>query len=341
MCQLGIASCNLSTLGFTVECETMSVVKATESVLLDLQLKVPVSQTEILKSLAAMSSLAEEWKQLPIFQSDSPLKTQLFNMLTPGEKIIASLKVKVLKFFNYIDSSTPNKASTNCNREIYTFDGVAIEEGSKQLVLTRGGITLSGSSADAFANKDLMRKCSDFAINFNTVISSWEEKIDENLANLNLLSEGKFPENFRGILETASCLASVSKDFEEIEVIKCTKQSSIFECLISVTEPTKIVEFIKLCPVIYEDTMLKLGEKMVLAKEMSTNKLKILSCNPNSLSSAMPDCTITDQQQNCLNNLQIDDIDAIILACNFEYGTGPVAYRLRNEGLLIQCTHIL
>jgi hypothetical protein len=38
--------------------------------------------------------------------------------------------------------------------------------------------------------------------------------------------------------------------------------------------------------------------------------------------------------------LQIDDIDAIILACNFEYGTGPVAFRLRNEGLLIQGTHI-
>jgi hypothetical protein len=38
--------------------------------------------------------------------------------------------------------------------------------------------------------------------------------------------------------------------------------------------------------------------------------------------------------------LQIDDIDAIILACNFEYGTGPVNFRLRNEGLLIQGTHI-
>jgi hypothetical protein len=98
MCQLGIVSCNLSTLGFTVECETMSVVKATEIVLLGLQLKVPVSQTEELKSLAAMSSLAAEWKQLPILQPDSPLKTQLFNMLTPGEKIIAFLKVKVLKF---------------------------------------------------------------------------------------------------------------------------------------------------------------------------------------------------------------------------------------------------
>jgi midasin (ATPase involved in ribosome maturation) len=106
-------------------------------------------------------------------------------------------------------------------------------------------------------------------------------------------------------------LASVSKDFEEIELIKCTKQSNIFECEVSVTEPTKIVEFIKLCPVIYEDTMLKLGENMVLAKEMSTNKLKFLSCSPNSLSSAMPDCIISDQQQNCLNNLQIDDIDAI------------------------------
>ncbi len=125
-----------------------------------------------------------------------------------------------------------------------------------------------------------------------TLISSWEEKIDENLANLNLLSEGKFPENFRGILETASCLASVSKDFEEIEVIKCTKQANIFECEVSVTEPTKIVEVIKLCPVIYEDTMLKLGENIILAKEMSTNELKFLSCNPNSLSSAMPDCTI-------------------------------------------------
>jgi hypothetical protein len=169
MCQLGIVSCNLSTLGFTVECETMSVVQATESMLLGLQLKVPISQTEVLKSLAAMSSLAEEWKQLPIFQSDSPLKTQLFNMLTPGEKIVASLKVKVLTFFNYIDSSTPNKASTNCNLEIYTYDGVPIEEGSKQLVLTRGGITLSGRSADAFANKDLMRKCSDFALNYNTI----------------------------------------------------------------------------------------------------------------------------------------------------------------------------
>jgi hypothetical protein len=106
-------------------------------------------------------------------------------------------------------------------------------------------------------------------------------------------------------------LASVSKDFEEIEVIKCTNLSNIFGCEVSVTEPTKIVEFIKLCPVIYEDTMLKLGENMVLAKEMSTNKLKFLSCSPNSLSSAMPDCIISDQQQNCLNNLQIDDIDAI------------------------------
>jgi hypothetical protein len=131
---------------------------------------------------------------------------------------------------------------------------------------------LSGSSADAFANKDLMRKCSDFAINFNTVISSWEEKIDENLANLNLLSEGKFPEKLRGILEKASCLASVSKDFEEIEVIKCTKQANIFECEVSVTEPTKIVESINL----YEDTMLKLGENIILAKEMSTYKLKFL-----------------------------------------------------------------
>ncbi len=250
--------------------------------LLGLQLKVPISQTDVLKSLAAMSSLAEEWKQLPILQPDSPLNTQLFNMLTPGEQIIASLKVKVLKFFNYIDSSTPNKSSTNCNLEILTFDGVFIEEGIKQLVLTRGRITLSGSSADAFANKDLMRKCSDFAINFNTVISSLEEKADENLANLNLLSEGKFPENFRGILETAPCLASVSKDFEEIEVIKCTKQANIFECEISVTEPTKIVEFIKLCPVIYEDTMLKLGENIIVAKEMSYKQAKILKCNPNS-----------------------------------------------------------
>ncbi len=108
------------------------------------------------------------------------------------------------------------------------------------------------------------------------LFSSWEEKIDENLANPNLLSEGKFPENFRGILEAASCLASESKNFEEIEVIKCTKQANIFECEVSVTEPTKIVEFLKLCPVIYEDTMLKLGENIILAKEMSINKLKFL-----------------------------------------------------------------
>jgi hypothetical protein len=82
---------------------------------------------------------------------------------------------------------------------------------------------LSRSSDDAFANKELIR--SEFAINFNTVISNWEEKIDENLANLNLLSEGKFPENFRGILETDPCLAAVSKDFETVEVIKCTTQA--------------------------------------------------------------------------------------------------------------------
>jgi hypothetical protein len=42
---LGIVSCNLATLGFTVECEIITVAKATESVRLGLQIQIPMSQT--------------------------------------------------------------------------------------------------------------------------------------------------------------------------------------------------------------------------------------------------------------------------------------------------------
>jgi hypothetical protein len=160
---LGIVNCNLATLGFTVECDMITVAKATESVRLGLQIKIPMSQTEVLKPLVAMTSLVEEWKALAIFQQDSPLKTQLYNMLTPGEVIIKNLQTKVLRFYNYINSNVPIKTSTSCNIEILGFDDTSLEEGSKQLVLTRAEITLNGNSADAFANKDLLRKCSDFA----------------------------------------------------------------------------------------------------------------------------------------------------------------------------------
>jgi len=337
---LGIVNCNLATLGFTVECDMITVAKATENVRLGLQIKIPLSQTEVLKPLVAMTSLAEEWKALPIFQQDSPLKTQLYNMLTPGEVIIKSLKTKVLRFYNYINSNAPTKNSTSCNVEILGFDDTSLEEGSKQLVLTRAGITLNGNSADAFANKDLLRKCSDFALNFNTLVSSWEEKIDENLANLNLLSEHKFPENFRGILETASCLAATSPNFEKIDIVKCSKQATVYNCELSILEPTRLAEYIKQCPVLYEDTVLKVGENSLLVKDTVTNKLHFLECKPESIFSTLPECMISDKNQNCLNHLQIDEIDSIITACSFEYGSGPIAYRIKNDGLLIQGSHL-
>jgi len=312
---LGIVNCNLATLGFTVECDMITVAKATDNVRLGLQIKIPLSQTEVLKPLVAMTSLAEEWKALPIFQQDSPLKTQLYNMLTPGEVIIKSLQTKVLRFYNYINSNVPIKTSTSCNIEITGFDDTSLEEGSKQLVLTRSGITLSGSSADAFANKDLLRKCSDFALNFNTLASSWEEKTDENLANLNLLSEHKFPENFRGILETASCLAATSPNFEKIDIVKCSKQATLYNCELSILEPTRLVEYIKQCPVLYEDTVLKVGENSLLVKDIVTNKLHFLECKPESIFSTLPECMISDKNQNCLN-------------------------RIKNDGLLIQGSHL-
>jgi hypothetical protein len=46
---LGTVNCNLATLGFTVECDMITVAKATENVRLGLQIKIPLSQTEVLK----------------------------------------------------------------------------------------------------------------------------------------------------------------------------------------------------------------------------------------------------------------------------------------------------
>ena len=332
---LGTIYADNPTLGFYVESENFPAIRNTDQSRISLQITIPVSQTEILRNFATISAIASDWKSQAILAEDGPLKIQLFNMLSAGESMLIPLKTSLLKMYSYLSDNPSTPITATCVIKISGFNSYSIEESAKQLVVLRTGIALTGNAQEILNNRDLLRKCADFSLTYNNLINDLLNSANEAVANLNLLSEGTFPEMLRNLIDTAECQPTKSPDFEEIQIIGCFKMTALYECEITIIDPTIVINYIRLKPVIYEGVGLKLGTDIFLVKDSVSNKLSFLDCLKPDKSKYFH-CLDSLKNPYCLEKLQQGEIDGIILSCNFEYTQGPIAYRLLNDAILVQ-----
>jgi hypothetical protein len=338
MGQVGHAQTVSSTLGLAIEDADFTVAKTTAEIRISLVFTLGISQTQVLQSFAILQSIVTEWKNSSCFEGTSPLKDQLYEALDPGYKNLENLKTKYLRFYSYVQEGIKTPGAT-CILENKMFNDLILTEEPKQLVSLRTGFALTGTAAEVWAKKDVVRAAAEFSMAYNALFASLSSEIDEELSYLSLLTELSFPQNLRGSLETLSCLSNTNADFEKIEVLHCKKSTSKFICEITVSEPATVTTYMKLIPIVYEDVHINIPANSFLVKDSGTNKLIILNCDDDQLT--LPTCTVSDKHVSCTTSLQEHDIDASIAACSFSYGKqNNFAMRLGNEAILIHGNYL-
>ena len=314
---LGMIKSNPATLAFLVEEKELSVSKSNLDIRISLKFIVPSTQTVVLTSLAQLSTLVTDWKGLPCFAEDSPLKSQLFNSLDTGFSQLKAIKEQYLRIYYFI-GDTKVEPDSECILEFSLFNENLLEQSTKNLIFMRSGFSMTGTSAEIYAKKDVLRLATEFSISFTNLLSIIEDDISENLSNLNLIQSLTFPQSMRGILETAPCTISLILDFEKVNILRISKSTTYFLCEISVSEPINVKTYIRMRPIAYNNVILQITDDELIVTDILLRKMTKISCE-NSESSSLLVCRDSNTDMLCMTALEQGDIDEIIRRCTFIY----------------------
>ena len=332
---LGMIKTNPATLAFLVEENEISISKSNLEIRISLKFTVPSTQTVVLTSLAQLSTLVTDWKALPCFAEESPLKSQLFNSLDTGFSQLKAIKEQYLRIYYFI-GDTKVEPDSECILEFSLFNENLLEQSTKNLIFMRSGFSMTGTSAEIYAKKDVLRLATEFSISFTNLLSIIEDDISENLSNLNLIQSLTFPQSMRGILETAPCTISLILDFEKVNILRISKSTTYFLCEISVSEPINVKTYIRMKPISYNNVILQIPDDELIVTDILSKKMTKISCE-NSESSSLLVCRDSNTDMLCMTALEQGDIDEIIRRCTFIYTTLPnIAFRTINDGILVQ-----
>ena len=272
-----ITNANLATLSLFAEKGDKVVAKSTERIRVSLEARIPLTQSELLKSILAAQIVGQEWGNLTAFEGVTPFSTQFKMALEPGLATINEMKVLATRLYSYTAASeyvTPS----NCTLNFTLVEGGHFEQGVKHIITARAGLSIVGVPADLMANKDLLRKISDFSLSYNGLARDWKGDLDLALPILNNLAQGTFPDSLRGKLEVLPCLSAQGSNFEKIEVRSCAARNRQYTCELTVAEPILVSTYTELLPLLYEASSLKIEEGAYLIRDKVTNKIGTLKC---------------------------------------------------------------
>jgi hypothetical protein len=321
------------TLGLVVEEGDISVTRSKTQNRASLILEAKITQTDVLASFVGLTTLSNDWRALACFVGESQLKDSLYNALDPGADQLESLKAKYLHAFTYLGSGTA-KAASNCILKMEMFNSGLLTTGTKQALSIRTGVSMTGSAADIFAKKDVLRAAADFALGYNNLIATLHSQIEESLSHINLLSEKQFPQGLRGEMDSLACLGISGSNYEQIMISKMTRGDSSLVFELETSEPEGLSNYTKMRAVLYDDVRLYLPENSLLVRAPSTSKLTLLLCED--ILDIPPTCMINPSYEGCLNSLDQNDFFASLANCQFEYASDVIGLRVKNEGILIQ-----
>ena len=332
-----IANANLATLSLFAEKGDKVVAKSTERIRVSLEARIPLTQTELLKSILAAQIVGQEWGNLTAFEGVTPFSTQFKMALEPGLAIIDEMKALATRLYSYTAASEYATPS-NCTLNFTLVEGGHFEQGVKHIITARAGLSIVGVPADLMANKDLLRKISDFSLSYNGLARDWKGDLDLALPILNNLAQGTFPDSLRGKLEVLPCLSAQGSNFEKIEVRSCTARNRQYTCELTVAEPILVSTYTELLPLLYEASSLKIEDGAYLIRDKVTNKIGTLKCKGTDPITALQLCRLETGilPPPCLESLEGVDLDSAILYCPYSTGQSPIGIRIANEGILIQ-----
>ena len=321
------------TLGLILETGEISISKSRTENRASISFELNVTQTEVLSGFSSLKTIVTEWKALQCFVGESPLRENLYQALDPGSNQLEPLQSKYLHLFTYLGTG-PTKSAASCSLKKEMLNGKLLSIGAKQLISVRTGVQMTGTAAEIFANKNILRAAADFALAYNNLISNLHLDIDETLSWINLLSEKEFPQTLRGELDSLPCLALSGSSYEQISVQKVNRGDGSILFDLETYEPESIANYTKMRPILYEDVRLYVPPNSLLVKALNTNKLILLDCE--NVLEALPTCTVSSDYADCLTALEQNDIDTSLTACLYEYATDVIGLRVKNEAILIQ-----
>ena len=265
------------TLGLILETGEISISKSRTENRASISFELNVTQTEILSGFSSLKTIATEWKALQCFVGESPLRENLYQALDPGSNQLEPLQSKYMHLFTYLGTG-PTKSAASCSLKKEMLNGKLLSIGAKQLISVRTGVQMTGTAAEIFANKNILRAAADFALAFNNLISNLHLDIDETLSWINLLSEKEFPQTLRGELDSLPCLALSGSSYEQISVQKVNRGDGSILFDLETYEPEGIANYTKMRSILYEDVRLYVPPNSLLVKALNTNKLILLDC---------------------------------------------------------------
>jgi len=321
------------TLGLILETGEIAISKSRTENRASISFELNVTQTEVLSSFSSLKTIVTEWKALQCFIGESPLRENLYQALDPGSNQLEPLQSKYLHLFTYLGTG-PTKSAASCSLKKEMLNGKLLIIGAKQLISVRTGVQITGTAAEIFANKNILRAAADFALAYNNLISNLHLDIDEMVSWINLLSEKEFPQTLRGELDSLSCLSLSGSSYEQISVQRVNKGDTSILFDIETYEPEGIANYTKMRAILYEDVRLHVPPNSLLVKALTTNKLILLDCE--NILEALPTCTISSDYADCLVALEQNDMDTSLTSCIFEYATDAIGLRVKNEAILIQ-----
>ena len=117
-----IVNANLATLSLFAEKGDIIVAKSTERIRVSLEARIPLTQTELVKSILAAQIVGQEWGNLTSFEGVTPFSTQFKMALEPGLSIINDLGSVVTRLFLYTAASEYTSPA-NCSLNFTLIEG--------------------------------------------------------------------------------------------------------------------------------------------------------------------------------------------------------------------------
>jgi hypothetical protein len=237
----------------------------------------------------------------------------------------------ILKF----KTELPASDMVPCVRTLAEFD---FSEVSRGIVNIQSHLSkLDGSWPLPELRQDLtkLNTIYSFVTAYNIFFNEMEELSYRFLRNLELFSDGEFPDFTR---TNKSCFGSVSAketEGENYKIEKCAGTNIGYSCIVTIMQPIQLASIIELHKVNYSGLEL-MGEspEYRFIRHSDTEIMEQMWCEP--ITSPHPSCRTLDVEENCKKALNSNDIKNAILGCNFTQArNSPPFVQIAEGGVLI------
>ena len=226
------------------------------------------------------------------------------------------------------------KTSSSCVYTVVPFDTVKMD--SRFSEMSKLGTQVTSYTAATIKTDETQKATfSQLKGKYVEVSVEYKEKACGLLNLVDRLFSLRFPEEWRGNIETLPCL--MHSYSEQYVVQECHKQEGFLNCDLEIGLPTVIKGVKTVIPLNYDGYQLYAPEGHTWAIKLESQQLVQLSCHMGMdwNSHTMPLCKVIPVQEPCMTSLLSSEISMVLDYCKFGKSTFPKVTRLADDGVLI------